>query len=381
MSRRILARWSIRIALLSWLVALPLSSAVRGHAPTVPPSQSVPDRTGAELYRVACAACHGVDGAGAPPSVVGFDVPLPDFTDCAFGTVEPNIDWLAVTHDGGPARGFDRRMPAFGEALTHDEMLRTLDHIRAFCTSREWPPGDLNLPRALITEKAFPENEAVLTTTVAGGELGAITSEVLYEKRFGPRNQIEVAVPLSLKESPAGWNRGLGDVTVALKRVVFHSLDAGRIVSMAGEVVLPTGKESLGLGKGVTIFEPFLTAGQILPRNSFVHVQVGAEVSADSDLAPPEAFWRGALGTTVEQSRFGRAWSPMVELLGWRELAGGSRVQWDLVPQVQITLNTRQHLMMNAGIRFPVTSRGERRAQVITYFLWDWFDGGLNDGW
>jgi hypothetical protein len=37
--------------------------------------------------------------------------------------------------------------------------------------------------------------------------------------------------------------------------------------------------------------------------------------------------------------------------------------------------------MINAGVRVPVTDRGERHAQVITYFLWDWFDGGLRDGW
>src|SRR5687768_865336 len=194
-----MARWSVRIALLTWLVAPPLSSAVRGQAPTVPARQSVPDRSGAELYRAACAACHAVDGTGAPRSLVGFDVPLPDFTDCAFTSVEPYADWLAIGHQGGPIRGFDRMMPAFGEALAEEELLRTIAHLKGFCEDPAWAPGDLNLPRALVTEKAFPENEAVLTTTVGGGELGSVTNEVLYEKRFGSRNQIEVAVPLSLR--------------------------------------------------------------------------------------------------------------------------------------------------------------------------------------
>jgi hypothetical protein len=120
-------------------------------------------------------------------------------------------------------------------------------------------------------------------------------------------------------------------------------------VSLAGEVVLPTGKETLGLGKGVTVFEPFVTFGQVLPRNAFVHAQVGGEVPADRDKAEPEAFWRGVIGTTIEQGRFGRAWSPMVELLGARELEQGQTVQWDVVPQMQITLNKRQHLMINAA--------------------------------
>jgi hypothetical protein len=310
---------------------------------------------------------------------VGVDVPLPDFSDCAFGSVEPDGDWLAVTHSGGPARGFDRRMPAYGEALTEAEMLRTLDHMRSFCGRPEWPRGELNLPRALVTEKAFPENEAVLTTSVGTGALGSVTNEILYEKRFGPRNQIEVAVPLALAETASGWNRGLGDVAVAIKRAVYHSLQSGTILSVAGEVVLPTGKETLGLGKGVTVFEPFVTLGQILPRNAFVHAQVGAELPTDRDKAEPEAFWRAAFGTTIEQRDFGRAWSPMVEVLGAR--ARGEKVQWDAVPQVQITLNQRQHLMINVGVRIPVTERDSRRPTVITYFLWDWFDGGLRDGW
>ena len=85
---------------------------------------------------------------------------------------------------------------------------------------------------------------------------------------------------------------------------------------------------------------------------------------------------------TLEQGRFGRAWSPMLEILGARELEDGQSVQWDAVPQMQVTLNTRQHLMINAGVRIPLTGRDEgRRAQVVTYFLWDWFDGGLTDGW
>ena len=49
---------------------------------------------------------------------------------------------------------------------------------------------------------------------------------------------------------------------------------------------------------------------------------------------------------------------------------------------MQVTLEpAAAHLMINGGVRMPVTRRDERHAQVITYFLWDWFDGGLRDGW
>jgi hypothetical protein len=188
---------------------------------------------------------------------------------------------------------------------------------------------------------------------------------------------------VAFEESATGqWNRGLGDVTLAAKRVLAHSFDRGTIFTAGAEAILPTGKETLGLGKGVTIFEPFLALGQILPRNAFVHLHAGAELPVDRDKAEAEAFWRVAVGQTFEQANFGRAWSPMVELLAARELEQGQPVHWDVVPQMQVTLNQRQHLMVNAGVRVPVTGRDDgRRAQFVTYFLWDWFDGGLRDGW
>ncbi len=73
-------------------------------------SRSTPQRTGEELYRAACSSCHGEDGKGSPRSQVGFDIPLPDFADCSFASREPDADWLAVAHDGGPASKSLRRL-------------------------------------------------------------------------------------------------------------------------------------------------------------------------------------------------------------------------------------------------------------------------------
>jgi hypothetical protein len=70
-----------------------------------------------------------------------------------------------------------------------------------------------------------------------------------------------------------------------------------------------------------------------------------------------------------------------VELLAARDLEADATVHWDLVPQMQVTLNKRQHITINAGVRFPLNERTGRDTQVITYFLWDWFDGGLREGW
>jgi len=343
------------------------------------PAEPTPGR---ELYETACAACHGADGRGVAPALVGFDTPIPDFTDCSFATPEPDADWMAVMHDGGPARGFDRRMPAFGEALTDADLQQILDYTRTFCTNGAWPRGELNLPRALVTEKAFPENEAVLTTTVATSGAGLVGNELLYEQRLGARSQFEVVVPLLLREGSGGdWERGLGDVAVAAKHALSHRLDRGNILSVALEVVLPTGKEDAGLGTGVTVFEPFIAFGQILPADAFVQIQGGMELPTDTDRVEREAFWRTAIGRTFTEGSFGRTWSPIIEVLAARELEGGAAVHWDLVPQMQVTLNRRQHIMINAGVQFPLNDRRGRSTRVITYFLWDWFDGGLLEGW
>ncbi|MGE0444828.1 MAG: cytochrome c [Vicinamibacterales bacterium] len=377
------ARRDTLVRIVAVIVALVAGCTICQAAPSqAAASQATGTAPGADLYRTACAACHGIDGRGVAVALVGFDTPLPNFTDCSFSTVEPDGDWMAVAHDGGPARGFDRRMPAFGDAMTDAELQQALDHTRRFCRDPAWPRGELNVPRALVTEKAFPENESVLTTTINATGTGLVGNEFLYEQRLGSRTQYEVVVPVQVQEGPGGgWERGLGDVAFALKRVLMHSLDRGHILSAAGEIILPTGKDTAGLGGGVTVFEPFVAFGQLLPADSFVQAQAGLELPFETASAGREAFWRVAAGRSFSQGRFGRSWSPMVELLAARDLEDDATTHWDLVPQMQVTLNKRQHIMINAGVRFPLNERAGRRTQVITYFLWDWFDGGLLDGW
>src|SRR5262245_45878438 len=312
--------------------------------------------SGEELYRGACAACHGPDGRGAPQTTVGFDTTLPDFTSCPFATPEASADWIAIVHEGGRVRAFDRRMPAFGGLLSESAIERVVGYVRTFCHSREWPRGELNLPRALVTEKAFPENEALFTMRAARGDAAGVSSQFLYEHRLGAASQFEIAVPIEIRQhGPDDWQRGLGDIAVAFKHVFLHNLPRGTIVSGATEVVLPTGKEEDGLGDGMTVIEPFVAIGQILPSDWFVQVQSGFELSTNRQLGDHEAFWRTAIGKTLVRPRFGRSWTPMVELLGGRGLSSAASVEWDVVPQMQVSLSRRQHVLINAGFRLPVT--------------------------
>ena len=337
------------------------------------------DPAGARIYREACAACHGVDGRGAPPQQTAYDYASPDLTDCRSWPREPDNDWLAVIHDGGPARGFEPMMPAFGEALGEDELRSVLAHLRRFCTNANWPRGELNLPRPLATEKAFPEDEVVFTSSVADG---SVANKVVYEKRFGPRMQMEVIVPFSWRETaPANaMSGGIGDIAIGAKRAIYHSLTRGHIFSAAAEFKLPTGNDLRGFGKGTTVFEPFVSFGQLFPRDWFLHAQAGAEVPFDR-AAGDEGFLRFAAGKTVTEGRFGRAWSPMLEMVSKRDLAPGVKTHWDAIPQFQVTLSKRQHIMADIGIRIPLDERDVRKREVMFYLLWDTFDGGLFDGW
>jgi len=335
------------------------------------------------VYESACAACHGADGRGGSASQLGFQQPLPDFTDCDFAAREPDTDWYAIAHRGGPIRGFDRLMPAFGEALRPDELMAALAHIRTFCTDARWPRGELNLPRALFTEKAYPEDEAVITTTLVGEGLDSIGHEFVWEQRFGPLNQIEIKLPVTRADlgGATGWKSGTGDLGLGVKHTLRHSLERGSILSIGGELVLPTGDETKGLGKGTTVLESFVLFGKILPRDSFVQFQGIVEMPNDSAFED-ELVVRAAYGRTwTAGAPFGRTFTPMIEVLAARELGGGAETQWDLAPQIQVSLNKRQHVLGAIGIRQPITDRDTRSTELVFYLLWDWFDGGVLEGW
>ena len=71
----------------------------------------------------------------------------------------------------------------------------------------------------------------------------------------------------------------------------------------------------------------------------------------------------------------------MAELLAKRDLEGGAPVALDIVPQIQISLNTRQHVLANVGVLIPATETTGRSARLLAYVLLDWFDGGFFEGW
>jgi mono/diheme cytochrome c family protein len=348
-------------------------------------------QAGQQIFKSACAACHGSDGRGTAKEIAGFERPrtFPDFTACDQTSPEPNVTWKDVVTHGGPTRGFSDIMPSFSEALTSEQIDDVVAYLRGLCRNPHWPRGELNLPRALVTEKAYPEDEVVISTGLnATGAPGGAT-HIVHEQRFGMKNQIEVDVPINYQDLNHTWYGGVGDTTLGVKRVMFSKLQSesilkpsGSILSLFGGAILPTGNRARGFGTGTTTFEAFAAFDQLFPTNTFIQTQFGADLPRQTDIAPQSIFFNTAIGQSFAANHgLGRLWSPMFEFLGARDLVDKAKTNWDVVPQMQVTISKRQHIRFDLGVRVPVNNTSGRQIQVMFYLLWDWFDGRLNEGW
>jgi len=350
---------------------------------------------GKAIYEAACAACHGVDGSGAAPSATAFERPasFPHFNKCDETTPEFARDYKASIRDGGPARGFSMIMPSFSGVLTLKQMDDVIAYLRTLCKEQGWPLGELNLPRALMTEKAFPESETILTTTINAKGAGGIANELVYERVLGKRDQLEVAMPFSwVHKESGGLTGGIGDIAVGDKHILYSKLNAdpeqsayeatGVIVALQGEVVLATGDQKRGLGAGEPSYGVFAMVDELFPKQVFLEVQTGIDIPRHTEFAPRSVYVRTAIGKSISgDEHLGQLWSPMVEFIANRDLTRGTMTDWDVIPEFQVTLNQRQHIRTAFGYRVPINDTAGRPKQFIAYFLWDWFDGGLFEGW
>lgn len=379
------ARVAIGIAALAFIhIAHP--EFVRAQSARVTAANAPVDMSGRQLFVAACANCHGDDGRGATRTQVGFPEALPDFSDCSYASRENAQDWAAIVHEGGPVRAFTHRMPSFGAALTAEQIARVVAYVRSICRDNTWPRGELNLPRPIYTEKAFPEDELVMTVSSSSSQ-GTRTNaaQFIYEKRFGARNQMEYDIPFAMtrtKNTGKSVNSGvkLGDISVAYKRALLHDGNRGYILSMGAEVVLPTGDTASGAGDGATVLEPFVLAAHLLPGNSYIQFHGGYEGTVGSKKQSSAAYARTALGTTVG-SAYGRSFSPMLEVIADRDFYKGAITQWDWIPQMEVSLSRRQHILASFGMRVPITDRKNRPREWVAYLNWDWYDGGLFSAW
>jgi hypothetical protein len=151
---------------------------------------------------------------------------------------------------------------------------------------------------------------------------------------------------------------------------------------MQGSVIAPTGSTKRGFGTGTTTFEAFAAFDQYFRSNTFIQTQLGGDLPVDTQKAPHAVFWNTAVGQSFSQDHgLGRMWSPMFEFLAAHDFTTGAKTNWDVVPQMQVTISRRQHVRGDLGVRIPVNNTSGRQTQLMFYLLWDWGDGKLTEGW
>ena len=369
--------------ILSFFVVSVAASSVALFAQTLKHSHPPNISNGRTIYNNGCITCHGSTGKGAAQSSTVFKRPdtFPDFTQCDQTTPEADSAWKAVITHGGPSRGFSTIMPSFGELLSSDEIDDVVAYIRGYCPNPHWPRGELNLPRALVTEKAFPEDELVITTAMNATGAPGFRTDFIHEQSFGKKDQVEVDVPWVMQDLNHSYDSHVGDMTFGLKHVMFSSLRTGSILALQGGILPPTGSTKLG-GNGTTVFEPFASFDQLFKTNTWVQFQMGADLPRHPNITPQSLFYYTAIGQTLSADhRMGREWSPMVEFLATRDLKDGAHTDWDVLPEMQVTISRRQHIRADIGVRTPFTNTAGRTPQVNFYLLWDWADGKFWEGW
>jgi len=352
-----------------WRAVLILLVATAVHAQAPPP-------TARELYDGACASCHGADGRGAPEGTA-LAVPLPDFTDCNFVTREGDGNWRYLVAHGGESLGLSSQMPAFGNVLSDAESAAVVAYIRSFCPDSRWPSGNLNFWRPLVTTKAFPEDEALLTHDFTEGRGGSRewSTELSIERRIGARGEVEVGVPLAIHNMTAGATTGgVGDVGVAGKYVLYADAPSLTIVSTALDLILPTGDYGRQLGDGTVSFEPSLLAGKRIDP-VIIQAQILGQAPVDENRADRGVSYRLALSYPL--SPLHRAWVPTVELEGLQNVTANES-QLFVTPQIYTGLTKRGHVAISVGAQIPIAGDpAPFDYRILAFILWEYTDGGL----
>ena len=313
-----------------------------------------PADSGAALFAAWCKSCHGADGRGTPASTTRLEVSPADLHECKGSTAETEDRWVNIVAQGGAAFGLSLDMPAFGEAGTPAQIHAVVRYARSLCGELGWPPGELNFPRGFLVEKAYPEDEVVITDQARG-------QEYIYEHRLGKRFQLEASARTALDGQP----RAFDGVTGALKYNLWHSLEQRALVSLGLEASPPLGRQD------AWELEPFLAFGAN-PGRALV---VQGEVVATWEEGGGFGGMSYRMGAGHELGRF----VPMLEA-GWSVPTAGERAL-SFYPQVWIRLSRLGHVAGSLGAELPATGPEPRHPRLIAFVLWDFGDAPLFRGW
>jgi mono/diheme cytochrome c family protein len=231
---------------------------------------------GKVVFQQSCSLCHGADAKGAGYLAPSLPVPPADFTNCRITSEDPVEMVEGVVRHGGPWAGLSPAMPAWEGTLSDQQIADVASYVKTLCTDPNWVPGELNLPRALVTGKAFPEQEAIL-----GGRFGRNGKKVTelfaeLEYRVNGRTGIEVTPRYQWMSGTGGSESGLGDTSISVRHVIAWDPVQLWLATIGLELSLPTGSKTRGLGMGEVVWEPFVRGGwdwhQFVLQTSFALV-------------------------------------------------------------------------------------------------------------
>ncbi len=136
-----------------------------GASPSAGVTVSAPP-TGREIFAANCAVCHGAEGEGQPNWQIAKDdgtLPAPPLN--GDGHTWHHADGLLyrIVSQGGTQfesprdRGFKSAMPAFGDRLSHDEIIAVLTHVKNLWGDKIRMGFSIRESQALLSERdPFP---------------------------------------------------------------------------------------------------------------------------------------------------------------------------------------------------------------------------------
>jgi len=159
---------------------------------------------GALLFRVNCAACHGVDGRGQGPLTPQLAVSPGDLRDPAFLSTRSDDDLMTVIARGGVARKRSKTMPAFPTISDLDRW-----DLVAFLRQNELKVADFFPHARYFTAKAYPldKNAIERLTTLFGRPLTPQETRMTVVTAYGKRPANDTAGPELVPQDPVSLDK------------------------------------------------------------------------------------------------------------------------------------------------------------------------------
>lgn len=85
---------------------------------------------GKEKYDLFCTSCHGTEGKGDGPAGAALDPKARDLSDAAYVSTITDENLTNVIKNGGASVGKSAMMPAWGGALSDDDIANIVTYLR-----------------------------------------------------------------------------------------------------------------------------------------------------------------------------------------------------------------------------------------------------------